>query len=186
MTAPTVACDGGVSFVIDLENAQGGNGTATFGEGAEAVTLSYALYFGEEALDCGTGPGSCNKTYFNIAFNIDALAAQGLDNCRLVYGATAVETPANGFTTTTTFNTRGVLTDDNGVYPGIAFGPLQGDRKGAALTNTADALCFAHPLNGTGSAVQTGYIRGKSFTGTTPTFKGVFHYSGGAIGAFAE
>ena len=188
MTQPVVKCDGGVFFSLSLGDDDGGNETATWGEGIDEKTLEYAVYFGEEDLDCGAGAGSCQKVYYNIAINIEHLADQGLDNCRLIYVATATETPANGFDETTLFDADGEFTDDNGIYPGIGFGPANGDLAGALLTGDDGPLCFAHPLNGEGSAVQTGYLRGKNMTGANAEgFAASFYFDGGeTAGTFGE
>jgi hypothetical protein len=181
LSAPTVKCDNGVSFTIDLENEEGGNGQAYFPAGSTAATatktLDFATYFGAEALQCDNE--SCGKVYYNIAFNLQALDDQDLTNCRLFYGATAVEKPA-AYTASTRFNSFGRLSDRNGVYPAISFG----GNNGISLTaETGEALCFAHGLNNDGSLVQTGYIRGGAFgEGEQP--KADFHSNGTQAIAF--
>ncbi len=188
--APTVSCDDEVSFAIDLSNEDGGNGEAYYPPGAVGSgiehTLSYAVYFGAEQLTC-PGPNgttaSCGKVYYNIAFNIEALASQGLTNCRLRYGATAVETPDDGYGPTTTFDAAGFLSDVNGVYPAVSFNGL----LGIPMTDgTAAPLCFAHGLNNPGSLVETGYIQGSAFGGASGAYQAGYHSSGDQADAFLE
>ncbi len=178
LSTPTVKCDGGVSFTIDLENEEGGNGEATFVSPTDVTyTLPYATYFGTEALECEGE--NCGKVYYNIAFNLQSLVDQGLNNCRLFYGATAVEAPEE-YTSSTRFNNFGRLSDPNGVYPGIAFG----GNNGFSMTGkTGGALCFADGLNNDGSRVVTGYMRGGNFgEGESP--KADFHSDGTPAIAF--
>lgn len=179
MAGPLVKCANGISFTLDLENALPGNNTATWTLEGTTKTLEYAVYSGEEDLNCGTGVGSCQKVYYNLAFNLQHLVDQGLSNCNLVYAASAVETPA-AFSGTTTFNQYGYLSDENGIYPGISFG----GKSGAQLLGTALG-CYAHPLNGDNSAVQTGYIRGAAMGGANASsFKGLWNFDGSVTDAF--
>lgn len=79
-----VSC-GDISFLVDP--TQEGNSVA-YGPGG--VELNYAVYRGEELLDCGGGPGSCKKIYWNLAFSLEDLAALGAGtSCKLTLEATA-------------------------------------------------------------------------------------------------
>ena len=179
MVAPTVTCDGGIKFTLDLANADGGNERASVSVGVAfpvEYTLDYAVYFGNESLACGEdadeNPISCGKAYYNIAFNLEALSAQSLMNCSLSYAITATEVGSDVFTA------GGEISDANGVYPGIVFG-------GIAMTGPAAPLCFAHGLNNDGSLVQTGYLRGDAFGGSNASnFVGDFYSSGSKAVAF--
>ena len=80
---------GNASAVVD-PLAGPGNASLTLA----GHTVRYATYRGAEALDCGTGPGSCQKRYWNLAFNLDDLAAVGGD-CSLSFSATASDSPTS-------------------------------------------------------------------------------------------
>jgi hypothetical protein len=188
LSTPTVTCDNGVSFAINLSNEDGGNGEAYYPANATGTgiqhTLNFAVYFGEEQLTC-PGPNgttvSCGKVYYNIAFNLQALDDQGLSNCRLFYSATAVEAPQLGYDSSTTFDAAGYLSDVNGVYPAVRFnGTL-----GIPMTGGNGApLCFAHGLNNTGSLVETGYIQGSGYAGSSGPYKADFHSGGDQASSF--
>ncbi len=103
-----------------------------------------------------TEPISCNKAFYNLAFNIGDLAEQGLIGCAFDWGATAIEAGSDIFTA------AGYLADENGVYPGIGY-------SGILLTGRPDendvvpSLCSENPLNGEWSSVETGYVKGKGY-----------------------
>lgn len=185
LLAPTVVCDEGVTFTLDLDGLDGGNHTqAADGEDPEAPahTLAFGLYFGAEDLDCGRGPGSCNKVYYNIAFNIEDLAGQGLTNCNLFYGATATESvTAPGGGGTATFE-NGQLVDPSAVYGGVSFGYATG---GVPLTIGSDPSCVNQPLDGLQSQVESTYVKGAAFGDTSlPGF--AFYTTGGPAAAFGS
>ena len=101
-------------------------------------------------------PISCNKAFYNLAFNIGGLADQGLIGCSFDWGASAIETGSD------VLDSDGFLADVNGVYPGISY-------SGIVLTGKPDqlgvvpTLCSENPLNGDWSSVQTGYVKGSGF-----------------------
>jgi len=188
LTTPTVTCQGSngpVEFGLDLAAPNGGDLGGNHEVAASSggsYTLGYALYFGNEELDCGTAvaPVSCEKVYYNLALNLGDLAAQGLADCRFKMGATAVEVGD------TTFDATGSFADPQGVYPGIGYGQpggivLTGPKDGQGVVAS---LCTANPLNGEGSLVQTAYIKGAGFG---PDLAGSvdFRSNGGPAQAFA-
>lgn len=198
LTQPVVSCEGGsVTFTLPLTGAAQGNQPALNEDGttnhctASSVSvpckLSWALYFGNEGLQC-LGH-SCNKVYYNIAFNIANLASQGLKNCELGYAATAIES-----TDTTTFwgstaspaSSVGTLKASGGQYGAIRFGgnlpgnglPLTSSSQGNAVTS-----CNSHPLGASGSLVKASYVKGSGFSPTqVPVFK--FFSIGGSADNF--
>ncbi len=149
-----VTC-GATIFPIDPTLAKG-NQSVTVG----ADTLHYGIYRGAEQLNCDDASTagvveSCNKLYWNLAFSLDDLAATG-QTCTLAFSATAAESAD--------FN-LGVPASAAIAYPYIEVDAT----LTTAPTDPADPsviACQANPLNGSGSAVKTGY-RG-SITGTTP------------------
>jgi len=113
---------------------------------------------------------------YNIAFNLEALARQGLSDCRLRYGATAVEVGGG------IIDGTGALADPKGVYPGIVFG----GETGIAMTSGTGALCFAHGLNKEGSPVKTTYIQGARYAGSNAaSFRATFRSDGRQAERFA-
>jgi len=186
MTTPTIVCsdDNGddVTFAIDIgdaEDGKEGNGSVedsnTTNVGYE---LNYGLYFGQELLSCNGGPaGSCNKIYYNIAINLGDLQDQGLTNCKLGYGATAIS-GAN----TDTFDNNGALRDRSAQYGAISFG---GKGEPISLSNdTGTPACSAFPLNGPGSPVKAGYIKGLGYGTEFEGFKFNYYTNGAAAQPF--
>lgn len=82
-----VRCDDGVTFTIDPTRPAGSNLQTSSGP----HTLHYGIYRGQELLTCDDpateGVESCNKLYWNLAFDLADLATLG--NCRLSSVATA-------------------------------------------------------------------------------------------------
>lgn len=186
-TEPTITCGtggGATTITLDLadgDGADGGNGEVTI---TGDQKLRYALYFGQEQLNCGVdqenndAPISCNKIYYNIALNIGHLASQGYRDCTFLMGATAVDT-ADVTSSDPTF-VDGELADRNAVYPGVAYNAI-------TIIGGDGPICTANPLNGTGSGVQTMYVKGANYSGATgQPYVGAFATTGGratAIGA---
>ncbi len=83
-----VRCDDGVTFTIDPTRPPGSNHQASSGP----HTLHYGIYRGQELLSCDDPTTentveTCNKLYWNLAFDLADLAALG--NCQLSSVATA-------------------------------------------------------------------------------------------------
>ncbi len=94
----------------------------------------YAVYAGEEALDCGGQP--CNKVYWNVAIGFDPLA----EGCTLTTAATA-GTPTS---------LPELSTPEASTWP-IIEADVDLTLPGGGLA------CSAHPLNGSPAGVETGY-----------------------------
>jgi len=152
---------GDETFTVDPKAGPGE--TSTTGSGG--ATLHYGVYRGAEQLDCGTGPGSCQKRYWNLALSLDDLAGLGGD-CSVTLSATAAD--AGAFTS-------GLPSGAGLSYPYVDID--------AQLTTGGVATCQQNPLNGEGSAVTTGYkgtigglpapvVMCSTFDGTTATSTG--------------
>ncbi len=130
-----VVC-GETVFSIDPTVAPG-NASVSVGDD----TLHYAVYRGNEALNCDGAP--CNKVYWNVALSLDDLVLAG-GTCRLALHATATDPadPTAGFV-------GGVPTAAGASYPYVEVD--------ATLTTDGVAGCQANRLNETGSAVRTVY-----------------------------
>jgi len=136
-----VTC-GDVVFELDPTLAPG-NQTVTSGDRA----LRVGIYRGAEALACGGAAGSCNKLYWNLAFNLDDLTALGGD-CTLSLEATAAN-GVGGFV-------AGLPAAAGLAYPYVVVDALP-------LTEVGAAACQENPLdgedrwNGRASRVVTAY-----------------------------
>ncbi len=116
------------------------------------ITLRYATYWGTEQLDCGNGPGSCAKVYWNVAFDMAHLEEQGLDNCYALTIASASSADSTAFT-------DGEILQDGTTYPVIDYGDMDGSwNTGLPLVVAGDLPCVAEQLNAPGSLVQTEYV----------------------------
>jgi hypothetical protein len=91
----------------------------------------YAIYAGNESLTCNGKP--CNKSYWNLAFGLDA----SVDNCTLTTRMTASAGTLSQFATPTSHT-----------YPYIDIN--------VPLTDAAGLTCSKHQLDGA-SGVTTGY-----------------------------
>ena len=131
----TVVC-GTESFQVDPTLPEG-NATATSAPGG--LTLQYAIYRGTEGLDCGSGPGSCNKVYWNLAFNLEDLA--GLGACTLDFQATANDDNTGW--------AQGLPTEVGVTWPYI--------QANLSLTTDTGPTCQQNPLNVPPSTVVTTY-----------------------------
>ncbi len=94
----------------------------------------YAVYAGEEALDCSGEP--CNKVYWNVAIGFDPVA----EGCTLTTAATA-GTPTS---------LPELTTPEAATWP-IIEADVDLTLPGGGLA------CSSHPLNGTPTGVATGY-----------------------------
>jgi hypothetical protein len=101
------AWTGSRSVRLDAHQGGGGHGTClgTNGDGdctdpgevdASGLLRSWAIYRGAELLDCGQGPGSCNKLYWSVGIALDESApspVEGADpgnrDCHITTRATA-------------------------------------------------------------------------------------------------
>lgn len=143
MSPVAIVCANGVTCDLDPAGPTGNN-TATCTGGAQ---VAYGVYRGTEQLACGEGVGSCQKMYWNLAVNLEDLAAAGFSDCEIRYDATATTATTPTFSATT----PGVLVGPSVTYPAIHFaGPL--------LTGTAPS-CGAHALNAD-EVVTTTYLQG--------------------------
>ncbi len=124
---------GDVEFPIDPELEPGNQDVTVAGH-----TLNYAIYRDDEDLACPPA-GSCKKRYWNLAFDLEDLAAVGGD-CTLTFSATAND-GNKGFS-------AGLPTAEGLAYPYIDVS--------AQLTDDGAPLCLREPLNG-GAVVQTVY-----------------------------
>jgi hypothetical protein len=159
----TITC-GNDPFVLDPALPEGNVYTAATGTNpapAGSPVWQYAIYAGEEALDCGGEP--CQKVFWNVAIGFDPTVG----DCTLTTAATAgtatslpeLETPAASTWPFIDVNVTLTLPDG-----GLA--------------------CSAHPLNGTPSGVATDYTD----VNDPPRvfahgFDGLNFISGGAAGA---
>jgi hypothetical protein len=124
-----IFCDGGVSAKLDPGAGRGNawGATAT----ADDPVWQYAIYAGDEVLNCGAQ--SCQKQYWNIAIGLDATA----DNCHLRTTMTAAKLAQLDFVT-----------------PAVTTWPyIDVDVQ---LTDASGLTCTSHPLNG-GNGVATRY-----------------------------
>ncbi|MFO0746902.1 MAG: hypothetical protein U1F43_14705 [Myxococcota bacterium] len=128
-----VDCGEGNTFPIDPTGLAGNNES----ENEVGDVLHYGIYRGIEDLDCGAGPGSCHKRYWNLAFDLADLP----DGCSLAFKATATDGNA-GFT-------AGKPNADGVSWPYISVD--------VDLTGDGGAFCQQNPLNGQGSGVSTVY-----------------------------
>jgi len=114
-------------------------------------TFRYATFFGDESLSCEGA--SCQKKYWNVAFNLGHLEDQDLRGCRLRAAGTATRSDR------LVFGPDGQLAEGVTAYPIITFGPTDDGATDLPLTDAAGSPpCVAEPLNVAGSAVQTGYL----------------------------
>ncbi len=156
-----VTCGSDV-FTIDPAagaGVDGGNASVTVG----GKTLHFAVYRGLEDLDCGTGPGSCKKAFWNLALSVDDLARFGGD-CNVTLAATANDSVSS-------FN-LGVPTAIGQAYPYIALD--------AQVTDGGVGLCQRHRLNDS-DVLKTTY-RG-NLGGVTAPETMCAQYKGGPVTA---
>lgn len=164
MSQVSVTC-GTDTFVINPRLAEGKQDVTVAGK-----TLNYAIYRGQEDLDCPTN--DCNSLYWNLALSLDDLiAGYPAGSCTLTLEATADD--ATSATTGVAFANG--LPQGNGVsYPYVAVS--------ANLTNNGVGVCQKNGLN-TNAVVQTVYkgnlgglttpvVMCSSFDGTTATATG--------------
>ncbi len=155
-----VVCPGS-TFVIDPRLAQG-NRSSTVG----ATTLNYAIYRGVEDLDCGTGAGSCNKKYWNVAFSLKDLDDAFSGACTLSLHATANDLD----------DTANTFTDGRPTGAGLSYPYVTVDVD--LLNDNGAPSCQRHALNGPTQGVKTEYF-GNTASATSPTTM-CHQYSGGA------
>ena len=117
MSQPVITCANGNTCTLAPAGTPGNNIAPC--SGGKAV--AYAIYRGLEDLDCGPGSGSCQKVYWNIAVNLEDIAAAGFRDCQLDYDATATSATGPSF---------------EGIAPGQLVGP----------SITYPAIHFASPL----------------------------------------
>ncbi len=129
-----VTCQDGSSATLPIVPSKGNVYTASNPDpnAADAV-WQYAIYSGEEALNCGGS--SCNKVYWNVAIGLD----ETRDNCTL---KTKMSAGSEG-----TF--VALTTPAKTTYPYIDVE--------VPLTNAVGLTCGKHALNEPGSGVSTVY-----------------------------
>ncbi len=112
--------------------------------GGVQTVVNYALYWGDEELDCGDGvtAKSCNKAYWNVALNLDDLRDAGLQNCHVSTAITASGTPA-----LPQFVNGGLA------GPGQTYGFVQ---INAQVTNGTEPTCFQGPMGSQYAATRYG------------------------------
>ncbi len=138
----TVDCGDAGVFVLD-PTADAGNASVSAG----ANTLHYGIYRGLEELDCGSGPGSCKKVYWNLALSIDDLVALN-STCTLSFSAT-VNDDNQGFSAG-----RPVATGL--IYPYVDVRATL-TTAGLPPATTGDANCQRHALDASDGVVSTAY-----------------------------
>ncbi len=135
----TVTC-GGTTTVLDPGRTRGnvyGNGAGQMADPNPADAIwQYAIYAGDEALNCGGV--SCKKQYWNVAIGFDPTAS----NCVLTTQATAIE-GTSGATRTPPANT---------VWPVIDY-----NVRLTSNSTPGTLACSRHPLNVTPTGVSTTY-----------------------------
>ncbi len=131
-----VDCGSAGTFTLD-PTADAGNAHVSAGTN----TLHYGVYRGLEQLDCGSGPASCKKAYWNLAISMTDLLSFGGETCTLSFSATAND-DNEGFAS-------GLPTARGLVYPYIDVD--------ATLTTSGSASCQRHGLDVGTSAVRTAY-----------------------------
>jgi len=171
-----VDCGAAGWFVLD-PSLEPGTRIATDG----VNTLRYGIYRGLEELDCGSGVGSCNKAYWNLAIDIDELRALNA-TCTLSLTATAND-GNNGFS-------NGLPTSPGLAYPYIdAFATLTTAAESPATEGVG--TCQQEPLGGPNGVVATTYkgtIEGLSAPATAMCheFDGTVMPTGAVIGCLAD
>ncbi len=129
-----ISCSGGGSVTLPILSSKGNIYTGSNPDPSLTDAIwQYAIYSGEEALNCGGA--SCNKVYWNVAIGLDETS----DNCVLTTRMSAA--PEGRFAALTT--------PSGTTYPYIDVN--------VPLTDTSGLICRKHPLNETGSGVSTVY-----------------------------
>jgi hypothetical protein len=126
---PLVVSCGGATIPLDPGGTDG-NAWTTDPTPGDAV-WQYAIYAGDEALNCGGQ--SCQKQYWNVAIGLDA----AVDNCVLTTSMSASDGPMNSF-----------KTPAKTTYPYISVN--------VPLTDGDGLICGKHKLN-VGTEVVTSY-----------------------------
>ncbi|MFT7578908.1 MAG: hypothetical protein ACI9MR_000570 [Myxococcota bacterium] len=132
----TITC-GADSVTLDPAAADGNVYTASDGPNpapSGSPVWQYAVYAGQEALDCGGA--SCQKVYWNVALGFDPTTA----DCTLATTATAGSADV----------LTALSTPEGSTWPIIGWD--------VALTEAAGGLaCTQHPLNGAPGGVSSTY-----------------------------
>lgn len=121
--------------------ATGGSDPTT----GDTYDLCYALYWGEEDLECDPPGVPCNKGWWNVAIDIDALRDQGLTNCNVT---TAITASSSTDVSPPTF-VNGTLPGPGQTYGYVAFDAELTDGNGAPT-------CFQGPMGSDYAAVKYG------------------------------
>jgi hypothetical protein len=132
----TITCGNDV-YTLDPAQPEGNVYTASTGANpapSGSPVWQYAIYAGEEAIDCGGEP--CNKVFWNVAIGFNT----NISNCTLTTWATAG----------TAASLAELTTPEASTWPYIEVD--------VDLTQPGGGLaCFAHPLNGDPAGVATAY-----------------------------
>ena len=144
-----IVCDDVVRAEID-PTQQAGNNSVTLTSGQE---IGYGIYRGEEQLQCPPG-GSCNKLYWNLAFNLEDIEA--LDgSCTINFSAT-VDDAGDGFA-------QGLPVTTGLVYPYLdVVAPVTHDGAAFSQQNGLNE-CDPMPVGGTEAMCQDAWEQWNKF-----------------------
>lgn len=162
-----IACIDGNSTNLEPSNAEGNQGPSGL------VVNQWAIYRGAEDLDCGSGPGSCKKLYWNVAIDMN----ETYDNCTLTSSFTA-----GGSDNLFVGGGSGWTTPVNSSYP-IVHVSAQLTNEGGWNTLPAgnDASCINVQLGSAGMTADYTTIVAGAFT--TETFCSMFDTENEAPGS---
>ena len=157
-----------VTYTVTIAGSGFTGGVNPVVTGAAGGLVGYALYWGDEQLDCGGAevPESCNKVYWNVAINLDDLSDAGFTNCHVTTAITASSSPA-----------LDQFVNGNLPGPGQTYGFVQID---AQLTEGSEPICFEGPMGSEYASAQ--YGASADMIGSDPFPNLCSYFERGALG----